>query len=58
LQGALFPAEIDHVYVAGAVPTSKRTRVFSRPRGGGHLSDHDAVLSVIRLLGRVTQGAW
>lgn len=58
LQGAFFPAEIDHVYVAGAAPTPKRTRVFSRPRGGGHLSDHDAVLSVIRLLGRVTPGAW
>lgn len=49
LQGALFPAEIDSVYVCGAAPTDKRTRVFSSPRPGGHLSDHDGVLALIRL---------
>lgn len=53
LQGALFPAEIDHVYVQGATPTRKRSRVFSRPRKGGHLSDHDGVISLVRLANRL-----
>lgn len=49
LQGALFPAEIDSVYVCGAAPTEKRTRLFTSPRRGGHLSDHDAVLALVRI---------
>lgn len=48
IQGALFPAEIDSVYVCGAEPTEKRSRMFVRPRRGGHLSDHDGVLALIR----------
>lgn len=49
IQGALFPAEIDSVYVCGAAPTDKRARLFSSPRAGGHLSDHDAVLATVRI---------
>jgi endonuclease/exonuclease/phosphatase family metal-dependent hydrolase len=49
IQGALFPAEIDSVYVCGAEPTDKRTRLFSSPQAGGHLSDHDAVLAAVRI---------
>ncbi len=49
IQGALFPAEIDSVYVCGAAPTDKRARLFSSPRAGGHLSDHDAVLAAVRI---------
>lgn len=49
LQGAFGSAEIDHVYVSGAEPTDKRQRLFSRPRAGGHLSDHDGVLALVRL---------
>lgn len=49
IQGALFPAEIDSVYVCGATPTDKRARLFSSPRAGGHLSDHDAVLATVRI---------
>lgn len=48
-QGTLLPAEIDSVYVCGAAPTGKRARVFSSPRAGGHLSDHDGVLTFVRL---------
>lgn len=55
IQGAVFPAEIDSVYVCGATPTGKQSRMFSRPRRGGHLSDHDGVLTLVRIPGDVSE---
>lgn len=49
IPGAVLPAEIDSVHVCGATPTERRMRLFSSPRKGGHLSDHDAVLAFVRL---------